>query len=55
MTFLTDFLQSPDETTDPTEKAKIEMQRYMADVITDQYDSHGHLNPLEWWKQNATC
>ena len=34
------------------------MQRYMADVITDQYDSHGHLDPLVWWRQNAiryTC
>jgi len=31
------------------------MQRYIADVITDRYDSHGHLDPLVWWKQNATC
>jgi len=54
MTLLTNFLQSPDEITDPTEKAKIEMQMYMADVIIEQYDSHGHLNPLVWWKQNAT-
>ena len=54
MTLLNDFLQSPDNITDPTEKAKVEMQRYMADVITDQYDSHGHLDPLVWWRQNAT-
>jgi len=48
MTLLNDFLQSPDEITDPTEKAKVEMQRYMADIITNQYDSHGHLDPLVW-------
>ena len=30
------------------------MQRYMADVITDQYDAHGCLDPLVWWKRNAT-
>jgi len=42
--------------TDPTEKiAKIEMQRYMADAITDQYDSQGYISTLVWWKQNATC
>jgi len=28
MTLLNDFLQSPDEITGPTEKAKVEMQRY---------------------------
>ena len=22
-------------------------------VITDQFDSNGHLNPLQWWKQNT--
>ena len=37
MTILNDFLQCSDNITDPTEKVKVEMQRYMADVITDQY------------------
>jgi len=55
MTLLNDFLQSPDEITDPTEKAKVEMQRYMTNIITNQYDSHGHLDPLVWRKQDATC
>ena len=30
------------------------MQRYMADVIIDQYNAHGRLDPLVWWKRNAT-
>ena len=41
MTLFTDFLQNPDEINDPIQRKseKIKMQRYMVDVITDQYDS----------------
>ena len=35
---------------DPEERAKIELQRYMADVVEQAADD---IDPLLWWKQNS--
>ena len=54
MKLLTDIIHAPDDLhVDPAEKAKVELQRYLTDVITDHFDPNGHLNPLQWWKLNA--
>ena len=53
MSLLNDIIHSPDDYIEPVEKANLELQRYLSDVIADQFDSNGHLNPLQWWKQNT--
>ena len=53
MSLLNDIIHSPDDHIQPVEKANLELQRYLSDVIADQFDSNGHLNPLQWWKQNT--
>ena len=52
MRLLNDIMHSPDNHL--AEKANLELQRYLSDVIADQFDSDGHLDPLQWWKLNAT-
>ena len=39
---------------EPADKVKMEFQRYLSDVVTDQFDANGNLDPLQWWKLNAT-
>jgi len=29
------------------------LNRYLSDVITDQYDEKGQLDPLKWWQLNS--
>ena len=54
MKLLADIVHAPDDSlTDPSEKAKLELQRYLSDVITDQYDEKGPLDPLKWWQLNG--
>jgi len=51
---LPDIVHSPDDShMDSVEKAKLELQRYLSDVITDQYDQNGHLDHLKWCKLNC--
>ena len=43
---LTD-IHTPDNLyTDSTERAKVELQRYLTDIITDHFDPNGYLDPL---------
>ena len=54
MKLLTDVIHTSDDLhMEPEEKAKLELQRYSSDVITNQFDFNGHLDPLQWWKLNA--
>jgi len=54
MNLLADIVNSPDDSLmDPVEKAKLELQRYLSNVITDEYDENGHLDPLKWWQLNS--
>ena len=53
MKLLTDIIHSSEEIhMEPAEKAMVELQRYLSDVITDQFDTNGHLDTLQWWKLN---
>ena len=54
MNLLADIVNSPDDSlTDPVEMAKLELQRYLSDVITDEYDENERLDPLKWWQLNS--
>jgi len=54
MNLLADIVNSPDDSlTDPVKRAKLELQRHLSDVITDQYNENGHLDPLKWWQLNS--
>ena len=53
MKLLTDIIHSSDDVRiEPVDKIKMEFQRYVSDVVTDQFDAN-NLDPLQWWKLNA--
>ena len=49
MKFLAEIVHTPyGSLTNPSEIAKLELQRYLSHVITYQYDEKGCLDPLKW-------
>ena len=49
MKLLTDIIHSSDDVQiEPVDKVKMEFQRYLSDVVTDQFDANGNLDPLQW-------